>query len=187
MPNFQSSKLKTHNSQKGFTLIELLVVIVIIGILAGIGLRSFVSSQVKSRDSRKKSDLHNIVLALETYYNDKGHYPVSSGGEMMACGNDGAGACEWGSEFSDENGTIYMVKLPEDTGSTDYYYVSQTIAGKVNAYQVYARLENTLDKDVPKTVDKESMVYSGTDCGGGVECNYGVASTNSTLGTTVVE
>ena len=49
----------------GFTLIELLVVITIIGILAGIGLNSFQSSQKKSRDATRKSDLRQISHALE--------------------------------------------------------------------------------------------------------------------------
>ncbi|MCL4360231.1 type II secretion system GspH family protein [Patescibacteria group bacterium] len=40
----------------GFTLIELLIVIAILGILVRLGLASFLSSQIKSRDSRRKSD-----------------------------------------------------------------------------------------------------------------------------------
>lgn len=64
---------------KGFTLIELLVVIAIIGLLSSIVLASLNSARVKARDARRMSDLHQIRLALEFYYNDNGKYPTVSG------------------------------------------------------------------------------------------------------------
>lgn len=65
---------------KGFTLIELLVVIAIIGLLASIVLVSLNSARGKARDVKRISDLHQIVLALEMYYDDHGYYPPSSCG-----------------------------------------------------------------------------------------------------------
>lgn len=171
---------------EGFTLIEILVVMVIIGILSTIGLRSFASSQSKSRDSRRKSDLRQIGVALEAYYNDRGEYPEGSGGDIIGCDGIPAEdvdptACSWGGDFADGSGTTYMVKLPADPSSNEYYYVSDG-----SSYQMYARLENTLDIDVPKNAENEGQVYDGTSCGTYV-CNYGVASTNSVLTTTVDE
>ena len=61
--------------KKGFTLIELLVVIAILGLLATVGLSSFRTSQLKGRDSKRKSNLSQIQKALEMYYNDYGQYP----------------------------------------------------------------------------------------------------------------
>ena len=52
----------------GFTLLELLVVIGIIAILVSIATVSYNSAQVRTRDSRRRSDLSAIRDALEQYY-----------------------------------------------------------------------------------------------------------------------
>jgi type II secretion system protein G len=65
--------------QKAFTLIELLVVIAIIGLLATIVLISLNSARSKARNARTKGDIHQIILALELYYDDNGSYPSSDG------------------------------------------------------------------------------------------------------------
>ena len=154
----------------GFTLIELLVVIVILSILMVISLGSFTSSQIKSRDSRRKSDLQNMTRALEVYYNDKGAYPISSG-------NTGIGSQIWGSAFVDLDNpgqTLYMNVLPADPSEFAYYYDSSD----GTYFQFYAYLENENDQDLTKDADDAVMVYSGTDCGVGT-CNYGISSTNT--------
>ncbi len=52
----------------GFTLIELLVVIAIIGVLASIVLASLNTARRKSRDARRVTDIKQLQLALELYY-----------------------------------------------------------------------------------------------------------------------
>lgn len=59
----------------GFTLIELLVVIAIIALLSSVVLAALSSARMKSRDARRKSDLQNIRIALELYYDAYGVYP----------------------------------------------------------------------------------------------------------------
>ncbi len=71
---------KQDNYSFGFTLIELLVVIAIIGILASIVLVSINSTRIKARDARRMSDLRNVQLALEMYYDKYGTYKVSGTG-----------------------------------------------------------------------------------------------------------
>ncbi len=66
--------LRKTKSDAGFTLIELLVVIAIIGILSGVVLVSLSPVKAKARDSRRVSDVHQIMLALELDYNDKLKY-----------------------------------------------------------------------------------------------------------------
>jgi type II secretion system protein G len=161
------------NASAGFTLIEILVVMVIIGILAVLGVGNFQSSQQKARDSARKSDLRNIVTSLEVYFNDYGSYPVSTNGYITAC--TGLSPCQWGEAFIDDNGTVYMVTLPSDPRSNQTYYYD-SLDGR--SFQLYARLENILDRDVPKDSQENAQVYSNTNCGIGM-CNYGVASSNS--------
>jgi type II secretion system protein G len=166
---------------QGFTLIELLVVMAIIGILAVISVGSFRGTQDKARDAQRKSDLKQIANALETYYNDYGVYPdgVASAYVVEGCGVAGAEACVWGQEWKDDNNTIYMAKLPADPKSNlTYYYESDG-----SSYELYARLENILDPDVP--VVSGSPGNYNISCGEG-KCNYGISSSNITLQKTPV-
>ena len=65
----------SHTSKKGFTLIELLVVIAIIGLLSSIVLVILKGTRDKARDVRRLSDMRQIRLALELYYDSNGNYP----------------------------------------------------------------------------------------------------------------
>jgi len=162
--------------QRGFTLIEILIVMVIIAILASLSAANFQSSQRKARDVRRKNDLHQISNSLETYWNDVRSYPLPTFDSRIA-GCDGVGAvCDWGDPFVDDKGTTYMVRLPQDPRHTQgqlYVYLSDG-----EQYQIYARLENTEDPAVIKVGDTP-QVYGTLDCGG-LGCNYGISSTNTT-------
>ncbi len=62
---------------RGFTLIELLVVIAIIGILSSVVLASLNSARQKSRDAKRVSDVKQLQLALELYFDSLGQYPAT--------------------------------------------------------------------------------------------------------------
>jgi general secretion pathway protein G len=74
-------------NKKGFTLVELLVVIAIIGILSTIAFISLNRARAKARDSKRVSDVRQVMSALELYYNDQTSpsYPTCSG----VCANPG--------------------------------------------------------------------------------------------------
>lgn len=150
-----------------------MVVMAIIGILAVLSVGSFRGSQQKARDAERKSDLKQIGISLEAYFNDKHQYPLSTANHtVQGCANETE--CPWGAQFLDENGTVYMVEIPEDPRSTlTYYYDSDG-----TYYQLYARLENTLDSEVP-TAAGEPGNY-GISCGD-ASCNYGISSANATI------
>ncbi len=130
----QRSKDQGQNRQAGFTMLEILVVMIIIAVLVTLGLSSFRSAQIKSRDSKRVSDLKQVARALETYYSDKGHYPVSTGdGKIKAFyDNNGNGDIEdgesmifeWGNKFYDpvHTSVVYMGNLPYDTNTNKCYF-----------------------------------------------------------------
>lgn len=60
---------------RAFTLIELLVVISIISLLSSVVLASLNTSRQKARDTRRLSDIRQIQIALELYYDKNGQYP----------------------------------------------------------------------------------------------------------------
>jgi type IV pilus assembly protein PilA len=65
-------------NRTGFTLIELLIVVVIIGILAAIAIPKFANTKDRANVTAMKSDLRNLVTAMESYFNDNSSYYAPS-------------------------------------------------------------------------------------------------------------
>jgi len=168
-----------------FTLIELLVSVTILGILAIVVLGGFRSSQMRSRDAKRKSDLKQIANALEMFYSDKGFYPPSNNGKIGGCPYYAPPntpiVCNWGatgytSEFKDaSSGVIYFKSLPKDPSGFSYYY-RLTSDGK--GFQLYAHLENDQDQNCINSDCSSTGVPAGNNCGG--PCNFAITSTNVT-------
>lgn len=153
-------------SKRGFTMIEILVAITIIGILITLGIRSYMSSQMKARDLRRKADLHNLAKPLEAYFNDYGEYPLDDGTGQIE--DDLGNPLAWGSAaFEDSKGTVYMSQLPDDPrGDRNYWYESDG-----TEWAISALLENANDPDI-------AGPFAGTACQPTVECTFQVSSTN---------
>lgn len=92
-----NSKSKT----KGFTLIELLVVVAIIGILSSVVLASLNTARAKARDAKRLSDMRQMQIALELYYDSFGRYPDS----------DGAGCGGWDSSGTPAGAPSFITPL----------------------------------------------------------------------------
>jgi len=132
------------NDSRGFTLIELLVVIAIIGILSSVVLASLNGARRKGRDARRISDIKQIQLALEMYYDSNS------------------------SEYPDSTSSLapsYISSVPDDPQTGDAYaYDNLTSAGAAcsvssgvcSNYVIGATLEDSgnsaLSNDIDGTV-----------------------------------
>jgi len=100
--------LKRNKNTKGFTLIELLVVVAIIGLLASVVMSSLSTARLKARDAKTKSDIHQIILALELARDAStdGRFPGSLGWHCLKP----SGIC-WAGNYSG-NSTITTALAP---------------------------------------------------------------------------
>lgn len=159
----------------GFTLIELLIVIAIIGVLATFLITVGRSSQVRGRDTQRKSDLNNIVKSLELFYSDYNIYPAEVSGKVSACpynsAADSGSSCSWGSSgFTDDKGTIYFRTIPADPDvDRNYIYLASPSR---DAFRLYASLENPQDPEIVSGITDS--------CGPGTTCNFAITSGNTT-------
>lgn len=161
-----SESMVTKISIAGFTLIELIIVIGVISVLAGgllIILNPF-AQLAKARDAQRKSDLHQIKLLLEQYYNDHQRYPPIPNGGSPAAGNYG---CVMPNcyDFSYPINTAwipelvpaYTPKLPVDPLNTlwrpwhdnppQYSYAYGNVSTDGQHYDLVTLLENPKDPD----------------------------------------
>ncbi len=63
-------------TQKAFTIIELMVVVAIIAILTAIIMTNLTSAKTKSRDAKRVSDIVQLQLALELFFDRCNQYPT---------------------------------------------------------------------------------------------------------------
>jgi len=132
---------KKFKIQSAFTLIELLVVISIIGILSTLSVVALNNARSKARDARRLSDIKQINLALELYYNETGVYPPASG----TLDANIAGLCLSDIGISSTCGTlVYLQKIPGDPLNNRDYQYRQLSSGL--SYRLFAQLEN----DIPE-------------------------------------
>src|SRR3954471_14227436 len=101
--------------KKGFTLIELLVVIAIIGILASIVIASLDSSRKKGRDARRLSDVKQLQLALEVYYDQNNSFP-SQIANSLTCNTTYGASCA-----TNLTGPGYISVVPTDPSNQHDY------------------------------------------------------------------
>ena len=159
---------KRDGVKKGFTLIELLVVIAIIGVLASIVLASLNSARRKSRDARRVTDIKQIQLALELYFDGEGNqYPLAS----ATCNSTTA----YGLEALVTEG--YIPQVPRDpTATVNCYSFAAPSTGSRTTYHLGATLEESSHQAL--TGDKDC-----NSTGAAPVCVSGVTYTNGFVGT----
>lgn len=127
-------------NKKGFTLIELLVVISIIGILSSVVIASLNTAREKARDTNRITDLKQLQLALELYYDSNSSaYPVAL--SSLA--------------------PTYIQTVPTDPRSGDQYKYSWNPLSNPSSYHIGAILENSGSSVLSSDADLDSTSYGG--------------------------
>lgn len=153
------NKLKLN--KRGFTLVELVVVVAIIAILSAVVITNINSSRSKARDAKRISDIAQIQLALEQYFNRCGVYPAAGG----TYANPSSNSCPTGISF-----TSFISVIPKDpkTG-LDYGY---GVKSDNLDYILKATLENTGNRATSEGLTVDTTLYNIGPCTPVTTVNY---------------
>jgi general secretion pathway protein G len=69
---------RIYRKQKGFTLVELMIVIIILAVLTGIAIPSYLALRNRARIQATRAEMANIGNALEMYAADEDTYPAAA-------------------------------------------------------------------------------------------------------------
>lgn len=132
-------KFLKNRKKAGFTLIELLVVIAIIGVLASIVLASLNTARRKSRDARRITDVKQIQLALELYYDAQSttQYPLATTG-----GTNCTATIQYGLEALATGNFIPTVPRDPNAAAPNCYLYSTAQSGTRTTYHLGTTLED---------------------------------------------
>ena len=124
--------------KKGFTLVELMIVIAIIALLSGIILTSTTGSKAKSRDARRISDLNQIQLALEQYFDRCGQYPTVDNNLPST-----SSTCNVGGTSVTINSYISVIPSDPTNDATHKYSYAVNNSSNPTDYILHATLESS--------------------------------------------
>lgn len=171
--------MKNKNNIRGFTLIEMLVVIAIITILSGIIITNMSGAKGKARDTKRISDMGNLQMALELYFDRCNKYPpvdtVVVGGVGQGVGSPGdcdrqkTGA--GGGEYSMAD---FIDPIPTPSVGGHYEYA---VSSTRTDYVLHTVMES------PNSAGTGGLVSTPTLVGGAFTCNETTAGlTNYCVG-----
>ncbi|GEM_PF-335427 len=178
---------KVPNLRRGFTLIELLFVILIIGILAAIILANFGPAKEKARDERRVSDIAQIQVALEGYFENAANavpdnggrsyppYPLSANGSISgSVQDDGTGhpqiPCRPYSGGVPEVGGLNCLAVSSGNSNTTYLPSVPTDPQSGLSYDYYSCDPNGPNKSM--CVNSDTGAYYQHYCVGAHLENY---------------
>ena len=105
-----------YRKEKGFSLVEIVIVIVILAILTGIAVPSYLVARNKAKIATAKAELMNIATALGVFEADWEVYPATANWIKELDGTIGATGIN-------TEGYVYMKLVPtKDAWENDYVY-----------------------------------------------------------------
>lgn len=147
----------------GFTLIELMVVVAIIVIISGILIVNLTTTRSKSRDGKRVSDVAQIQLALEQFFERCRQYPSSISGTLTSIAN----GCPSGVSLA--TFISQVPKPPGGAGQTEYDYCKNA---NNTDYYLHAVMEspNQASKDGLSSAPFACFANNGV-ANSGVKCD----------------
>jgi general secretion pathway protein G len=115
---------KKRNNKKGFTLVEVMAVLIIVGLLAGVAVKSFMGQTEKARVIATKANLKVLHEAVQLFQMDVGRYPSEEEG-LEALVLEPADAEGWAIE-----GYLDKTELPKDGWKGEFDYTTDPGNGK---------------------------------------------------------
>jgi len=124
--------------EEGFTLVELMVVIIILAVLTGVAIPTYLALRDRSREIATESSMNNIALALSIYDADNESFPLTGDypGDLESRDymkyvpeND-----SWGNalQYSSQDGSTYTLESfgsdGADGGGDDIVFVDGLMA-----------------------------------------------------------
>lgn len=117
---------RNDSRQRGFTLLELLVVLVVLGLLAGMVAPKYFNQLGKSEAKVARSQIAELVKALDIYRLEVGQYPSTEEG-LAALVQAPPEATRWG-------GPYLQRAVPKDPWGRDYQYRSPGESGDFDLF-----------------------------------------------------
>ena len=140
-----ASTYKT-NQRQAFSLVELIVVMVILGMLAGLVAVRTRGYLISSKQNAAKTEIANLVKAVETFYADQSRYPTTDEGiNILLAPTD-----SWPDGF--------LNKAPLDPWKNPYEYVSP---GSSEPYEIIC-----LGADGREGGEGENLDFTSESLGG---------------------
>lgn len=117
-----------YRKEKGFTLVELMIVIIIIAVLTGIAVPSYLILRNRARSAAAGAELKNIATALGVFEADQEAYPATAKLVVELEGLAGA--------VLNTGGTVYMDPVPLNDDWGNAYTYGNTGLG--TGYSIYS-------------------------------------------------
>lgn len=163
-----NKKIIVRDSKSAFSLVELLVVIAVLATVIGLALPNFLGARSRARDARRKSELNEVKLALQLYFNDYKAFPAAQSGGVgklnyiAGCGAAGTLLCPSTCSVDFAAGgtgcdTVYMSKFPGELGTSMFYYQVNSGAD----FCLKGTLENVSDSDIAVSQSRCSTKCAG--------------------------
>ena len=112
--------------EDGFTLVELLVVVLIIGLLATLGISSFLSQRSKAQDAEAKQVMRTASHALLVYHMDHDTYDAQR------------------ADLEEIEPTLHTARNLVVTGTKDTYDLAVDSASSQNTYSISRQADGTV-------------------------------------------
>src|SRR3989338_9491059 len=138
----------------GFSKDEIVFVTCVLLAIFGVSYFQLKTSQMKTRDSQRKSDVELVSRALNAYFEDYKILPEASAqGEIISCGFKATEICPWGGgPLIDAVNVIYLKVLPVDPQAYKGLKYIYSVNPERTKYKICITLKYRGDKSYKKDI-----------------------------------